>query len=258
MVYLDASKRVININSLNTSTADIDTVFSRLTALDLSTSKSDLYTGSLVEINSGGASLEFDYIVLKSALINYDDNSIDVKGAEDNLQHLSLTSGVIKNVPIAYKSVVSSIYNRLKYGTTHYVEDVNPSSMLLEGHYNLESKLQPNIIISSSTLKSDGVIYQAGGSVILNGCNIDCSMYDNHYRHDQINVISGSVSINNCKVIYDTVGCFDGINDINWIGSGEMPNTIYKIAQANSENVLKIMTKLKLNSDTAFIPIFCF
>ena len=256
MVYLDASKRVININSLNTSTADIDTVFSRLTALDLSTSKSDLYAGSLVEINSGGASLEFDYIVLKSALINYDDNSIDVKGAEDNLQHLSLTSGVIKNVPIAYKSVVSSIYNRLKYGTTHYVEDVNPSNMLFEGHYNLESKLQPNIIISSSTLKSDGVIYQAGGSVILDGCNIDCSMYDYHYRHDQINVISGSVSVNNCKVIYDTVGCFDGVNDINWIGSGEMPNTIYKIAQANSENVLKIMTKLKLNSYTALSSLF--
>lgn len=169
----------------------------------------------------------------------------------NSAEHSSITSGIIKNVPILFRDSYFNIRSgSSKYGLIFNNKDSrqNPIQLLSEYHFNEELQYQPKIFINNTRIESDGLIYQAGGSIYLNNCDLKTKLYDYRYQSCQINIISGSVNINNCDIDFDTESNIKskfGVISTNWTGNDSNgPCAFVRLSPNYSSSVLYNMNNI--------------
>lgn len=263
--YSYPSKRVIRYNTL-TNTGDYDKdfimnkankLYSLLDPTDITTAKNDKCTRELLNISST-ETMKFKTISLFSTISSLTNCVFSTEGAGGSSadEPISLTCGVIKNIPIMFKNAYWDLSSRFNNYNLLYDKDNNPVQMLIEEHPNQDSMFRPIIFISDSKIESDGLIYQSGGHIHVNNCLLKSKLYDYFYQSCQINIISGEVTLNNCECDFNTVGTRFGMVDMNWIGKQyNRPASFIRLAPSFTASMFSVLEKLGLAFNPASFTI---
>ncbi len=248
--YKDLSSKLGNSEDKFTNTYQNGTynyLYGLLEPSDLLKGNNDKYTSYLFDCTEGNT---------KYAKIKFYNNIISLTRpvlttVPNSSEHSSITAGLIKNVPILFRDSYFNIRSgSSKYGLIFNNKDSmqNPIQLLNEYHFNEELQYQPKIFINNTRIESDGLIYQAGGSIYLNNCDLKSKLFDYRYQSCQINIISGSVNIDNCDVDFDTepnIKSKFGVISTNWTGNDSNgPCAFVRLSPNYSSSVLYNMNNI--------------
>lgn len=232
----------------------IERLYSYLSPLDLLSNKNDRYQGNFFTCLKPDVILSSDITeddlnnIIYADIIQYSNLSGD---NVDKNEPISRTCGIIKNLPITFKDAYYTINEGILFkdllSYNQNTTSPSPTNTYFDSHFNQQSRYQPCISLINSRIESDGLIYQAGGSIDIDNCILNSKLYDYKYQSCQINIVNGTVNISNCKIDFDTAMSRNGTFLMNWIDDNPLtPTAFIRISPNQSETTLSILNELQL------------